>query len=59
MNTEIIGIILIFLATIAMAIPLGKYIAKIYAQERTILDPVFGPVLGCARHGPIDIAITR
>src|SRR5258706_7545164 len=44
MNTEIIGVILIFLATIAMAIPLGKYIAKIYAQERTFLDPVFGPV---------------
>ena len=44
MNTEIIGVILIFLATIALAIPLGKYIAKIYALEKTLLDPVFGPV---------------
>ena len=44
MNTEIIGVIFIFLATVALAIPLGKYIAKIYAQEKTLLDPVFGPV---------------
>jgi K+-transporting ATPase ATPase A chain len=44
MNTEIIGVLFIFLATIALAIPLGKYIAKIYAGEGTFLDPVFNPV---------------
>ena len=44
MNTEITGVILMFIATIALAIPLGKYIAKVYAGERTFLDPVFNPV---------------
>ncbi len=44
MNTEIAGVILMFAATIALAIPLGKYISKVYAGERTFLDPVFNPV---------------
>ncbi|SJN52242.1 Potassium-transporting ATPase A chain [Sphingobacterium faecium PCAi_F2.5] len=33
-----------FLGTIALAIPLGKYIAKVYAGDRTIFDPVFNPI---------------
>src|ERR1039457_831973 len=44
MNTEIAGVLLIFLATIALAIPLGRYIAKVYAGEKTFLDPVFNPL---------------
>lgn len=44
MNTEIISVILILLITIILAIPLGKYIAHVYAGDKTILDPVFGPV---------------
>jgi K+-transporting ATPase ATPase A chain len=44
MTTEIIGVLFMFLATVALAIPLGKYIAKIYAGEGTFLDPVFDPV---------------
>jgi K+-transporting ATPase ATPase A chain len=44
MKTEITGVILMFVATIALAIPLGKYIARIYAGEKTWLDPVFNPV---------------
>jgi K+-transporting ATPase ATPase A chain len=44
MNTEITGVILMFIATIALAIPFGKYIAKVYAGERTFLDPVFNRV---------------
>ncbi len=44
MNTEIFGIIAIFIATVGLAIPLGKYIAKVYAGERTFLDPVFNPL---------------
>src|SRR5258708_16747774 len=44
MNTEIIGVLFLFLATVALAIPLGKYIAKIYDGEATFLDPVFNPV---------------
>lgn len=38
MNTEYIGIIFMYLATIALAIPLGKYIAKVFKGERTWLD---------------------
>jgi K+-transporting ATPase ATPase A chain len=38
MNTEYSGIIFMYLATIALAIPLGKYIAKIFKGERTWLD---------------------
>lgn len=44
MNTEIIGIIVMFVVTFLLAIPLGKYIAKVYAKEKTILDPVFNPI---------------
>ncbi|WP_461450219.1 potassium-transporting ATPase subunit KdpA [Mucilaginibacter sp.] len=38
MNTEFIGIIFMYLATIALAIPLGKYIAKVFKGEHTWLD---------------------
>jgi K+-transporting ATPase ATPase A chain len=38
MNTEYIGIIFMYVATIAMAIPLGKYIAKVFKGEHTWLD---------------------
>lgn len=44
MNTEILGIIVMFGVTLLLAIPLGKYIAKVYAGERTFLDPVFNPL---------------
>lgn len=44
MNTEILGIIAMFTITLLLAIPLGKYMAKVYAGERTLLDPVFNPV---------------
>lgn len=44
MNTELSGIIFVFVATVALSIPLGKYIAKVYGGEKTILDPVFGPL---------------
>jgi len=35
MNTEYIGIIFMFLATVALAIPTGKYIAKVFNGEKT------------------------
>jgi K+-transporting ATPase ATPase A chain len=38
MNTEYIGIIFMYLATVALAIPLGKYIAKVFRGDRTWLD---------------------
>jgi len=44
MNTEIIGVVIMFLATIALAIPLGKYIGKVYSGDRTWADPIFNPL---------------
>ena len=44
MNTEILAIIVIFLGTILLAIPFGKYIARVYAGEKTALDFVFNPI---------------
>ena len=44
MNTEILGVILMYALTIALAYPLGKYIAKIFSGERTFLDPVLNPL---------------
>ena len=38
MNTEYSGIILMYVATVALAIPLGRYIAKVFKGERTWLD---------------------
>ena len=44
MNTEIIGVIVMFGVTLLLAIPLGKYIAKVYAGEKTFFDPIFNPL---------------
>lgn len=44
MNTEILSVGLTFLATILLAIPFGKYIAKVYQGESTLLDPIFNPL---------------
>ena len=38
MNTELIGVIVTFLLTILLAFPLGKYIAKVFAGEKTFTD---------------------
>lgn len=43
MNTEILGIILMFVLTLALAIPFGKYIARVYQGSKTFLDPVVNP----------------
>ena len=44
MNTEILAIIAMFTLSVLLAIPFGKYIAKVYGGERTPLDPVFNPI---------------
>ncbi|PZR14346.1 MAG: potassium-transporting ATPase subunit KdpA [Flavobacterium psychrophilum] len=44
MNTEILGIILMFALTLLLAVPLGKYIARVYQGSNTLLDPVFNPL---------------
>jgi potassium-transporting ATPase potassium-binding subunit len=44
MTTEILGVILMYALTVALAIPLGKYIGKVYEGERTWLDKIFNPI---------------
>ena len=44
MNTELLGVLAIFLFSLLLAIPLGRYIARVYLGERTLLDPIMGPV---------------
>ena len=44
MNTEILGIILMFALTLLLAIPFGKYIAHVYQDTNTLLDPVLNPL---------------
>src|SRR4249920_3311485 len=44
MNTELFGVISVFLLTIVLAIPIGKYIAKVYTGDKTFLDPIFNPI---------------
>ena len=43
MNTELFGVILMFILTLVLAIPLGKYIAKVYGGEKSMLD-FFAPL---------------
>src|SRR6478735_12249520 len=43
MNNEMPGVIITFLLTVMLAIPLGRYIAKVFKGERTILD-FMGPL---------------
>ncbi|WP_443937162.1 potassium-transporting ATPase subunit KdpA [Pedobacter sp. MW01-1-1] len=38
MNTELTGVIATFLLTLAIAIPLGKYLAKVFAGEKVWTD---------------------
>ncbi len=44
MTTEILGIIFIYALTVALAIPLGRYIGKVYEGERTWLDGILNPL---------------
>ncbi|OQP64096.1 potassium-transporting ATPase subunit KdpA [Niastella vici] len=38
MNTELFGVVIIFLFSVLLAFPLGKYIARVFKGERTITD---------------------
>jgi potassium-transporting ATPase potassium-binding subunit len=38
MNKEILGVVATFLLTVILSIPLGRYIAKVFKGEKTILD---------------------
>ena len=44
MNTELFGVISIFILSILLAIPVGKYIAKVFTGDKTFLDPIFNPI---------------
>ncbi len=44
MNTEITGVIAMYLLTLIFAIPLGRYIGKIFNYEKTWLDVIFNPL---------------
>jgi len=44
MTTEISGVIAMYLITVLLAIPLGRYIGKVFSGEKTWLDPVMGPI---------------
>lgn len=44
MNTEIFGVVAMFIISVALAIPLGRYIGKIYNGDKTWLDPIFNPI---------------
>lgn len=44
LNTELMGVAAMFLATVVLAFPLGRYIARVLSGERTLLDPVMGPL---------------
>ncbi|MBI3717024.1 MAG: potassium-transporting ATPase subunit KdpA [Sphingobacteriales bacterium] len=44
MSTEITGISIMFVLLILLAIPLGKYIGKVYSNEKTWLDGLLNPI---------------
>jgi K+-transporting ATPase ATPase A chain len=44
MNTEILGILLMFGGALIIGLPLGKYMTRVYGGEKTLLDPVMNPV---------------
>ncbi|MES2328336.1 MAG: potassium-transporting ATPase subunit KdpA [Bacteroidota bacterium] len=44
MNTEITGVIVMFLGMVLLAIPLGRYIGKVYNGDKTWLDAIFNPI---------------
>src|SRR6478672_5934730 len=44
MTTEILGILFMYGLTIALAIPLGRYIGRVYEGKKTWLDAVFNPL---------------
>lgn len=44
MNTELVGILLMYGLVMAMAIPFGRYIGKVFMVENTLLDRIFNPL---------------
>ena len=57
MNTEILGVILQWVALVVLCYPLGRYIAKVYRGERTWLDFMAPVERGIYRFCGIDPAV--
>jgi potassium-transporting ATPase potassium-binding subunit len=44
MNAEITGLVFMYVLLLLMAIPLGRYIGKIFTSDKTWLDKIFNPL---------------
>ena len=44
MNTEILGVVVMYTVMVLLSIPLGRYIGKIYEGEPTLTDRIFNPL---------------
>ena len=44
MNTELLGVVTMYVVMVLLAIPLGKYIGKVYEGQTTWLDRIFNPL---------------
>lgn len=44
MNTEILGIVFMYVLVVALAIPFGRYIGKVFNYDITWLDKIFNPL---------------
>ncbi len=44
MNTEIFGVVTMYIVMVLLAIPLGRYIGKVYEGQPTWLDGIFNPL---------------
>lgn len=44
MNTELLGVLAMYVIVLLLAIPLGRYIGKIFNYEKTWLDKIFNPL---------------
>ncbi len=60
MNSEILGIIVTYGLVLLLAIPLGRYIGKVFSYESTWLDKIFNPIdkiffkIGGINHKPMN-----
>ncbi len=44
MNTELVGVVMMFGLVVAFAIPFGRYISNVFMNEHTWLDRIFNPL---------------
>src|ERR1700744_4085176 len=54
MNTELTGVVVSFLLVVILAFPLGRYIAKVFGGQKTILDFIHPLEKGIYRFCGID-----